>query len=117
MKSESLQRKVKSGSLIRGALLPVLLAVLCPCAASAGIPTEWSDVTTVNLAMGESKSFNNVTYRNCVYGLPKLNLSAPQGKHFGGWWCPETQRRYDEGMLIFNLLKSGERGSMSAIWE
>ena len=46
-----------------------------------------------------------------------VSVSNCEGESFGGWYCPETKRRYDDGMLIFNLLKPDETGTMQAIWE
>ncbi len=50
-----------------------------------------------------------------VCALPK-GLSVPKGKRFAGWAC-SNGRRYDDGMLVFNLAQPGETVTMTAIWE
>ena len=54
--------------------------------------------------------------RNRVYNLPKDVFAAPPGKRFAGWAC-SNGRRYDDGMLVFDLAKPGETVTMTAIWE
>ena len=51
-----------------------------------------------------------------VYKLPKCGFVKPAGKHFAGWAC-SNGRRYDDGMLVFDLAKPGETVTMTAIWE
>ena len=54
--------------------------------------------------------------RDAVYCLPTNSFSAPAGKRFAGWAC-SNGRRYDDGMLVFDLAKPGETVTMTAIWE
>jgi len=52
--------------------------------------------------------------------VAKLNpcaFAAPAGKKFAGWRRADNGRRYDDGMLVFNLAKTGEVVTMTAIWE
>ena len=54
-----------------------------------------------------------------VYGLPKfdsLRIAPPTGMHFAGW-RDSSGKRYDDGILFFNLAKSGTKLSLTAIWE
>jgi len=55
-----------------------------------------------------------------VYSLPgpsELGFTAPGGKtKFAGWKSGDG-RRYDDGVLVFNLSASGEDVEMTAIWE
>ena len=46
----------------------------------------------------------------------ELCFSAPSGKRFAGWAC-SNGKRYDDGMLVFNLAQPGETVTMTAIWE
>ena len=51
--------------------------------------------------------------------VAKLNpcaFAAPAGKRFAGW-RGDNGRRYDDGMLVFNLAKPGEIVTLTAIWE
>ena len=51
--------------------------------------------------------------------VAKLNLcsfSPPRGKRFAGW-RGDNGRRYDDGMLVFNLADSGKIVTLTAIWE
>jgi len=50
-----------------------------------------------------------------VYNLPK-NQFTRSGKRFAGWKC-SNGRRYDDGMLVFDLAEPGEIVTMTAIWE
>ena len=52
----------------------------------------------------------------CIYKLPECTLTPPSGKRFAGWAC-SNGRRYDDGMLVFNLAQPGETVTMTAIWE
>ena len=49
-----------------------------------------------------------------VYKLPVMSERLPSG--FLGWAC-SNGRRYDDGMLVFNLAKPGETVTMTAVWE
>ena len=51
-----------------------------------------------------------------VYALPECTFTPPVGKRFAGWAC-SNGRRYDDGMLVFNLAQPGETVTMTAIWE
>ena len=53
--------------------------------------------------------------RGKVFALPKGLLPAA-GRRFAGWAC-SNGRRYDDGMLVFDLAKPGETVTMTAIWE
>ena len=59
--------------------------------------------------------------RDKVYKLPDSLFTAPStavgGRRSTGWWCEETNRRYDPGMLFFNLVPAGSTATMTAIWE
>ena len=48
--------------------------------------------------------------------LQKCAFTPPAGKRFAGWAC-SNGRRYDDGMLVFDLAKPGETMTMTAIWE
>ena len=90
------------------------------------IPGLWQGLQIVStpdvsqyvlLLRGESSV---MTAMNCdqgkVYKLPNCILSPPAGKRFAGWAC-SNGRRYDDGMLVFDLAKPGETVTMTAIWE
>ena len=49
-----------------------------------------------------------------VFALAKC--PALSGRRFVGWAC-SNGRRYDDGMLVFNLAQPGETVTMTAIWE
>ena len=52
--------------------------------------------------------------------VAKLNpcaLAAPRGRKFAGWRRADNGRRYDDGMLVFNLAEPGEVVTLTAIWE
>ena len=52
--------------------------------------------------------------------VAKLNLCAfspPAGKRFAGWRRNDNGRRYDDGILVFNLAEPGEIVTLVAIWE
>lgn len=54
-----------------------------------------------------------------TYKLPVVDnrtFTAPAGKKLAGWRC-SNGKRYDDGMLIFNLANSGGTVTMTAIWE
>ena len=44
------------------------------------------------------------------------NGFSKSGKRFAGWAC-SNGKRYDDGMLVFNLAEPGETVTMTAIWE
>ena len=52
---------------------------------------------------------------NRVVKLPQ-GIFTRSGKRFAGWAC-SNGRRYDDGMLVFDLAKPGEIVTMTAIWE
>ncbi len=52
--------------------------------------------------------------------VAKLNPCGfvhPAGKKFAGWRREGSGRRYDDGMLVFNLAEPGEIVTLTAIWE
>ena len=52
--------------------------------------------------------------------VAKLNactLAVPGGKRFVGWRRKDTGRRYDDGVLVFNLADPGAVVVMEAVWE
>ena len=52
--------------------------------------------------------------------VAKLNRCAfvhPSGKRFAGWRRVDTNRRYDDGIMVFNLAAPGEVVTLTAIWE
>ena len=51
-----------------------------------------------------------------VVNLPSCTFKPSAGKRFVGWAC-SNGRRYDDGMLVFNLAQPGETVTMTAIWE
>ena len=53
--------------------------------------------------------------RNRILALPPVAFTKA-GKRFAGWAC-SNGRRYDDGMLVFDLAKPGETVTMTAIWE
>ena len=56
--------------------------------------------------------------REQVVNLPVVAslFAPPPGKRFVGWAC-SNGRRYDDGMLVFDLAEPGETVTMTAIWE
>ena len=52
---------------------------------------------------------------NRAYNLTKCTLKK-SGKRFAGWAC-SNGRRYDDGILVFDLAKPGEIVTMTATWE
>jgi hypothetical protein len=51
--------------------------------------------------------------------VAKLDLcayEAPRGKKFAGW-RGDNGRRYDDGMLVFNLAGPGEVVTLTAVWD
>ncbi len=52
---------------------------------------------------------------NKVHALARCAFTR-SGKRFAGWAC-SNGRRYDDGMLVFNLAEPGETVTMTAIWE
>ena len=51
-----------------------------------------------------------------VFNLPPPSIWADDNETFVGWAC-SNGRRYDDGMLVFNLGRNGETVTMTAIWE
>ena len=51
-----------------------------------------------------------------VFSLPPSLFTPPVGKRFVGWAC-SNGKRYDDGMLVFNLAEPDETVTMTAIWE
>lgn len=51
-----------------------------------------------------------------VYNLPQPSIWADDDETFAGW-VGSNGRRYDDGMLIFNLGRGGETVTMTAIWK
>ena len=51
-----------------------------------------------------------------VYNLPSPSIWADDDEAFAGW-IGSNGRRYDDGILIFNLGRNGETVTMTAIWE
>ena len=52
--------------------------------------------------------------------VAKLNPCAfvhPSGRRFAGWRRVDTNRRYDDGIMVFNLAGPGAVVVMEAIWE
>ena len=52
--------------------------------------------------------------------VAKLNRCAfvhPSGKRFAGWRRTDTNRRYDDGIMVFNLAGPGAVVAMEAVWE
>ncbi len=52
--------------------------------------------------------------------VAKLNpcaFAAPAGKKFAGWRRADNGRRYDDGVMVFNLAEPGETVKLTAIWE
>ena len=52
---------------------------------------------------------------NKAYNLTKCTFRK-SGKRFAGWAC-SNGRRYDDGMLVFDLAQPGETVTMTAVWE
>jgi len=53
-----------------------------------------------------------------VAKLKPCAFAAPAGKRFAGWRRKDNGRRYDDGMLVFNLASQpGEVVVFTAIWE
>ncbi len=52
-----------------------------------------------------------------VAKLIRCTYTAPTGKKFAGWRRKDTGRRYDDGMLVFNLAEPGETVTLTAIWQ
>ena len=53
---------------------------------------------------------------NKVYNLPTSLFTPPTGKRFAGW-LGSNGRRYDPGVLVFNLMPVGGTVVLTAIWE
>ena len=52
-----------------------------------------------------------------VAKLKQCTLVRPAGKKFAGWRRADNGRRYDDGILVFNLAEPGEIVTLTAIWE
>ena len=52
-----------------------------------------------------------------VAKLAPCAFSSPAGKKFAGWRRADNGRRYDDGILVFNLAEPGEIVTLTAIWE
>ena len=85
-----------------------------------------STYTIVFDVNGSATSVGSMTCtRDKVYKLPAVTLTPPVLTRGGGrgatrptgWWCEETNRRYDPGMLFFNLVPVGSTATMTAVWE
>ena len=51
-----------------------------------------------------------------VYALSPVGFSR-EGHSFDGWKCANTSRRYDDGVIVFNLSDGdGAKVTMSAVW-
>ena len=51
-----------------------------------------------------------------VFNLPESRFKAPSGRRFAGWRC-SNGRRYDDGVLAYNLASPGKFVTLTAIWE
>ena len=80
----------------------------------------WTRDTAYELLLlpGEANGVVCISSVDCggVHNLPPCPFTPPSGKRFAGWAC-SNGRRYDDGMLVFNLAKPGETVTMTAIWE
>jgi len=52
-----------------------------------------------------------------VANLSRCTFTAPAGKRFAGWRRKDTGRRYNDGVLVFNLAEPGEVVVMEAVWK
>ena len=74
---------------------------------------------TVAFARGEGSGASIVPMKceaGRVYKISPCTFIPPSGKRFAGWAC-SNGRRYDDGMLVFNLAQPGETVTMTAVWE
>lgn len=80
--------------------------------------TKPSDAYMISFAScGGTGSMPEMSCRtNGVYNLSPCGFTAPSGKKFAGWWCPNTKKLYDDGVIVFNLGGARERVEMQAIW-
>ena len=76
-------------------------------------PTTYTIVFKTDGGSGTMSSLSCVP--NKVYALTRCAFKR-SGKRFAGWAC-SNGRRYDDGMLVFDLAKPGETVTMTAIWE
>ena len=53
---------------------------------------------------------------NRVYKLPTDLFPPPSGRQLAGW-AGSNGRRYDPGVLVFNLVPAGGTITLTAIWE
>ena len=93
---------------------------LCDCDIKVDVePGEEVDCVLVCFsANGGSGSMDSMKCSlRKVYALKKCAFEPPAGKsRFAGWLGPDG-RRYDDGVLVFDLAKAGETVTMTAIWE
>jgi uncharacterized repeat protein (TIGR02543 family) len=52
-----------------------------------------------------------------VAKLKPCVFAAPAGKRFAGWRRADTGRRYDDGVMVFNLAGPGAVVVMEAVWD
>jgi len=55
--------------------------------------------------------------RGVVYALPQPSVRSTWRGVFAGWRCLATGKRYDAGVLVYDLGTSGATVAMTAIWE
>ena len=82
--------------------------------------------STYNIVFDVNGSAISIDSMNCsrdkVYKLPEVTitptvLSGGKSLRFVGWWCEETGKRYDPGILFFNIVPAGSTATMTAVWE
>ena len=78
--------------------------------------TDYVVMYRCNLPGGETVTVSQWMRCNQVNNLVPCMATPPAGKRFAGWAC-SNGRRYDDGMLVFNLAQPGETVTMTAIWE
>ena len=78
--------------------------------------TDYVVMYRCNLPGGETVTVSQWMRCNKVNNLVPCMATPPAGKRFAGWAC-SNGRRYDDGMLVFDLAKPGETVTMTAIWE
>lgn len=57
-----------------------------------------------------------ICVRGQVYNLVK-NAFVRSGFAFKGWWCSETGKLYEDGVLVFDLAEEGKWVTLTAVWE
>ena len=84
------------------------------------LTANWTSATEYDILLlpGNGKGNEQVigVAKGCVGKLPANTFTPPDGKLFAGWAC-SNGRRYDDGVLVFNLAEPGETVTMTAIWE